>query len=302
MVKSGICDCSMKSSRCRPVSGVSVSRPRMMPETTSRPWSFSVLTASSDRHHHVVILLDRFQRVWIGRLDAAEHRDEVRLAHQREDFRPLGDVQRRLARQADAKAVPLLPFDEMRQQLERRLAVADEIVVDEIDRAGDAALDQLVEFGDHLLRRLQARIASVEARNVAELALIRTAARILDAAEEVALDLGQLIGRNRKLRHLDALFGREDDLPLGARNVARQARDQLIGGVAKFADVKIVERRIVVRTRADRRTAERHRKIEGVRPAADVVHLPTLDVHAADEHRFGPFEVGVGRRPSCSRR
>jgi hypothetical protein len=75
----------------------------------------------------------------------------------------------------------------MRQQIERRLAVADEIVVDEIDRVGDAAFAQLVEFGDDLLRRLQARIAAVEAGDVAEFALIGAAARILDAAEKIFL-------------------------------------------------------------------------------------------------------------------
>ncbi len=31
-----------------------------------------------------------------------------------------------------------------------------------------------------------------------------------------------------------------------------------------------------------------------MRAAADVVHLLALDVHAADEHRFGPFEVFLG--------
>jgi hypothetical protein len=87
----------------------------------------------------------------------------------------------------------------MRQQIQRRLAVADEIVVDEIDRVGHAAFAQLVELGDDLLRRLQARIAAVEAGDVAELALIGTAARILDAAEQIFSRLGELIGRNRKV-------------------------------------------------------------------------------------------------------
>ena len=100
MVSSGICDGSMNSSRCWPVSGLSVSRPRMMPDTTSMPKPFSVLDRFHDRHHHVVILVHRLQRHRIRRLDAAEDRREVRLAHQREDFRPLGDVERRLAGKA----------------------------------------------------------------------------------------------------------------------------------------------------------------------------------------------------------
>ena len=88
--------------------------------------------------------------------------DEERLAHLLEDLGPLGDVERRLAGEPHDVAGSLLPLDQMRQQIERRLAVADEIVVDEIDRAGHSAFAQLVEFGDDLLRRLQARIAAVE--------------------------------------------------------------------------------------------------------------------------------------------
>src|SRR6185437_15720407 len=90
----------------------------------------------------------------------------------------------------------LLPFDQMRQELECRLSVSDEIVVDEIDRAGDAAFEQLVQFGRDLLGRLQARVAAVQSRNIAEFALIGTTARILDAAEKIMPDVGKLIGRN----------------------------------------------------------------------------------------------------------
>ncbi len=179
----------------------------------------------------------------------------------------------------------------MRQQIQRRLAVADEIVVDEIDRVGHSAFAQLVEFGDDLLRRLETRIAAVQSRDVAEFALIGTAARILDAAEEILLDLGKLIGRNRKLGHRHAIGGLEHHLLRRTRGIARQPRDQLVGRIAEFADMEIVERGIVVRAGADRRSADRHRQIERMRPAADVVHLLALDVHAGDEHRFRPFEI-----------
>ena len=73
--------------------------------------------ASIDRHHVVVVFGDRLERLGIGRLDAAEHRLEHRLAHQLEDLRPLGDVERRLAGERQRITVALLPFDEMRQQL-----------------------------------------------------------------------------------------------------------------------------------------------------------------------------------------
>lgn len=89
---------------------------------------------------------------------------------------PLGDVERRLAGQPHDVAGLFLPLDEVRQQIERRLSVADEIVIDEIDRARHPAFQQLVEFGDDLLRRLQTRIAAVKTGDVAEFALVRAPA------------------------------------------------------------------------------------------------------------------------------
>ena len=80
----------------------------------------------------------------------------------------------------------------------------------------------------------------------------------------------------------------------GRDGSSREPRDQIIGGIAKFADMQIVEGRIVIRAGADRRAAERDRQIEGMGAAADVVHLLPLDMHAADEHRFGPVEI-LGR-------
>ena len=167
------------------------------------------------------------------------------------------------------KAGLLLPFDQMRQQIERGLAVADEIVIDEIDRAHDAAFEQLVEFGGDLLRRLQPRIAAVEAGDVAEFALIRAARGILDAAEEVARNIRQFIGRNRKLGHVEAIGGLQHDLLVRPRRVARQDVDQLVGGIAEFAAMQIIERRIVFRARR-RPTARRsppadHRHARGGR-------------------------------------
>src|ERR1700761_3374091 len=71
----------------------------------------------------------------------------------------------------------------------------------------------------------------------------------------------------------------------------RQSRDQIIGRIAEFADMKVIERRIIIRTGADRRAADRDRQTMIVRAVADVVHLLALDVHAAHQHRFRPFEI-----------
>src|SRR5260370_7577254 len=95
----------------------------------------------------------------------------------------------------------------MRQQVDRRLPVADEIVVDEIDGVGRSAFAQPVELGDDLLRRLETRIAAIESRYIAEFALIGATARILDAAEKIPFDLAELIGRNWNIAHGDPALG-----------------------------------------------------------------------------------------------
>jgi hypothetical protein len=77
-------------------------------------------------------------------------------------------------------------------------------------------------------------------------------------------------------------------------SIARQPRDQVVGRIAQLADMEIVERGIVIRTGADRGAANRDGQIERMRPAADIVHLLTLDMHATDEHRVRPFEVFLG--------
>ena len=130
--------------------------------------------------------------------------------------------------------------------------------------------------------------------NVAEFALIGTAAGILNGAEKIMLDVGEFVGRNRKAGHVETVGGFQHDLLLGPRRIARQPLDQIVGGVAEFPDMQIVERGIVVRAGRDRRSADRHGQIEGVRAAADIVHLLALDVHAADEHGLRPFEIFFG--------
>src|SRR5207237_10029675 len=79
----------------------------------------------------------------------------------------------------------------------RGLLVADEVVVDEVDRlrAGRA---EAVQLGEHLRGLLEAGIPSVQGRDVAELAGVRAPARELDAREEVLAQGDELIGRDRE--------------------------------------------------------------------------------------------------------
>src|SRR5579885_716158 len=115
------------------------------------------------------------QAIKIGRLDAAKNAGEIRIAQIGQKVVILGDIEGRLEREWKRERMPLLPGDEMGDQLAHRAAVGDEVVVDEIDRGGKPASAHLVEFGDDLLRPLHARHAAVEARNIAELAGERAA-------------------------------------------------------------------------------------------------------------------------------
>ena len=194
-------------------------------------------------------------------------------------------------------AAPLLPFDEMRQHLARRLAVADEIIVDEIDHGGVAPLRQHgVELGGQLLRRLQPRLPAVQRRDIAELAAIGAAAGELQRAEQIAVEPDEMIGRHRKVGERQALCGFEAHL-LGRRGaVLVEAGDQPVRGVADLADVEVIEFRVRFGRARHRWPAERDRLAGSLGAAGDVVNLRRLDVHAADKDGVGPGQiVGAGR-------
>ena len=135
----------------------------------------AVIVERFDRGDHrqriVLILAHGFERLGLRRFDADEHAAERGLAHQPQDLGLLGDVERRLAGELHGIEVLLLPGDEVRQHIARRLAVADEIVVDEIDDRRMAGLRAYgIELGTDLRRRLEPRLPAVEARDVAEFA------------------------------------------------------------------------------------------------------------------------------------
>src|SRR4029077_7926829 len=96
-----------------------------------------------------------------------------------------GNVERRFAGESERIAMTLLPGDQMRQQRLRRLAVGNEIVVDEISCRRQTLRPHRVELGNDLLRRLEARIAAIERRYVAKFAAIRAAAGELQAGDEI---------------------------------------------------------------------------------------------------------------------
>ncbi len=243
------------------------------------------------RHGGVMGLVDALERPFLRSLDADEDGHEVRLPHQLEDLGLLGHVQGRLAGELQRVVVLLLPCDEVREHVPRRLAVGDEVVVDEVDHGRMAGLaDDRVELGAHLLGALQPRLASVELRDVAELAPVGTARRELQRSDEVALQRGRLVGRCREVGERQPLLRLQPDLGRRPRQVAVEDRHEFVRGVADLAHVEVVEVRVLFGGAGHRGTAEHRHLACGVRALGDLVDLRLLDVHARHEHRVGPGE------------
>src|SRR5262249_12231812 len=118
------------------------------------------------------------QALGLRRFDADEDPAEAGRAEEAEQLRGLRAVERGLGADSEAITVPLLVLAEEAQQLLRRLAVADEVVVDEEDAARARGAER-VELAADLRGRLAAGLAAEHHDDVAELALERAAAREL---------------------------------------------------------------------------------------------------------------------------
>ncbi len=250
------------------------------------------LDGVKNRHAHVLALLHRLESGRVGRFDAEEAVIETGLLHFLENARMPGHVQRGLAGETDIIIAigPLLPLDQRVQQRLRRLRIADKIVVDKID--GDrAAVSKFIQFGHHLLRRLQPGIAAVKRGDVAELTGERATARELHRAEQIIADLDPVISRCGKLRHRQALDRAVNDLLLRPLDCLVEPLEDTQRRIACFPAMQDVDVRVIVRRRGDRRPAESDHLADVMRPPRDVVNAMALDVHARDKNRVGPLEI-----------
>ena len=191
-----------------------------------------------------------------------------------------------------------LPFDKVGQHLARCLAIANKIVVDEIDSLRTIRLLAYgVEFTDNLLRCLEPGLAAIEARYVAEFAAIGAAARKLQCQQQIIPQPHQVIGRDRKITERNALLRAKLHLR-GRRHDARiQPFDQGVGSIAEFAEVQIIDIRIHFRGGRDRGPAKNHDPAGRLDARQNVTDLRRLNVHAAGEDRIRPGEVGGRGRP-----
>ena len=91
----------------------------------------------------------------------------------------------------------------MRQQSLNRFLVANEVVVDKVEKAAIAEAVQRVKLGQYLLYGLGPRGAPIQLDDVAKLAGKGAAARELHAVIEVLAALEQIIARDRRLGDVD---------------------------------------------------------------------------------------------------
>ena len=241
----------------------------------------------------VLLLAHLHQGLGIRALDADEDGEEVRILHRLQHLVVVGEIDRGFGRELERIVVLLQPRLEPRHQGAQVLAVADEIVVDEIDMAAIAAVVERLQLGEDLVVGLGARHAAVQLDDVAELAGERAAARILHADVEILLELQQVVARQRALRDVDLeLLGREHALALAALPGGDEVRHDVLG----LADHLEVGRRVEMRARRDVRAADADRLAVQVRELDQIEEVRLLVEHAADHHQVGPVEVRVGQR------
>src|SRR5205823_606420 len=106
-----------------------------------------------------------------GTFDADEDIKKVRLHHSVDQFRPLGEIDRRLGIKQVRIVMASLPLFQLDGELEGELVVADKIVVDDKDLVAPAEFKQPIELRQQLAGTLGSGFPSVEGDDVAELAL-----------------------------------------------------------------------------------------------------------------------------------
>src|SRR5580692_2350797 len=94
----------------------------------------------------------------------------------------------------------------MRQHFPRRLTIADEIVVDEVETRRPALLRQdKIQLADQLPRRFHPGLAPVQVGYIAKFALVRAPGRELQCAEQVFVEPDQVIRGKWKIAQCQAL-------------------------------------------------------------------------------------------------
>ena len=182
----------------------------------------------------------------------------------------------------------------MGEELLGGFAVADEVVVDEVDGAYGTAGDDLVELFEDLGGGFEAGVLAVELGDVTELAAVGAAGRVLDVGEEVVGHLRPGVGGSGELGERKTGGGGEDLLGGGTVDGVGETGDESVRGVAELADVEEVKGGVELLAAGDAGTAEDGDFAEGVGAVVDGVDGVALDVHAGDEDGVCPAIVAGG--------
>ena len=176
------------------------------PGVNLEPGAGQLLDRALLGHAQVLGLLGLGEGLEGGRLDPDEDLTKPGLNHRCDELGMRREVDAALGAKDEREPVPLLPGAQHRQERRDRAAVADEVVVDEEQRAAGSQGEKRVELRHHLLRRLHPRHPPEDLDDVAELAVERAPARILQRVAGVPRELQEVEPRHSGEPQVGTLF------------------------------------------------------------------------------------------------
>ena len=223
------------------------------------------------------------QRGLIGALDADEDGDDVGLDHQRHQLRIIGEVDGRFGEEGQGIAFLLLPVRQRAQHRLDGLLVADEVVVDDEDRA-HSLTSQRGHLGDDLRAGLETGTPAEHDDDVAELAGKGAAPRKLYAAVEVMLHFQEIEARHRHMAHVGALALLIAPLMARVGPIGQKARPGLLGladedDIGEIGEICLVD--------GDPRAAHDGEDPAPLQLGENLGHAEALNAHARDADDIG---------------
>ena len=200
-----------------------------------------------------------------------------------QQFVIIGQIQRRLGMQRNDVTVLALPCREALQDRDQRLAVADEIVIDQ-KHGADASVMPGIEFGNDLIGGFHPRLAAKGHDDVAEFTQIGTAARDLDAALQIPVQSQQVVAREGEGGHVGPLGLLITPGVLTGDPFLKEHRPGLIG----LADEDHVGQAVqIVLLHGDPGSAHHQQFPECLDLFGDRPHAIALDDHAGETDNVG---------------
>jgi hypothetical protein len=245
-----------------------------------------------DALHHVparvVLLVGLEERGRVRGLETHEDGEEVALPHEPEQFLVLGQVQAGLGGELEGPVLLHEPRAELPQEGLQRPAVPDQVVVHEVDVPAVPERVQGVELPEHLGGGLGPGHPSVQVDDVAELAVERATARVLDPDVQVAVELQEIEAGDRRARDVGET-GRREQAALGPGHPGGEEVAQDLLGLPEHPEVG----RSVDLGGARGVGAAHHDGLAGrLHGLDDPEGVGLLGQHAARHDQIGPGEVG----------